>query len=345
LSIKHLVSAALLAGLSFAACGPRAQPAEAPAKDVVTLNYQPYISFGAFFVGEEEGCFAEQGLELRYVPVARSMDSLSAVAQGDLDVLSGYLSIGLLNAIASGAQIRMVADKGHVDPARPPQAALLVRRALAEKGVLEKPEKLRGLRLALDYNVLETMMTERALARAGLTLDDMEIVKLPPAGRITALANGTVDISLEGEPWIARALKAGSAVIWLTDNDLIPGYQCFYVAFGPSLLRDRPEVGRRFMIAYLKSVRRYNQGKTDANVEVVARRTKLDPDLVRQAGWPAIRSDGMIEPQSILEFQNWAFSKGLLNRKLETDEFWDPSFAQHADRLLNAGQPSVGGDG
>ena len=53
------------------------------------------------------------------------------------------------------------------------------------------------------------------------------------------------------------------------------------------------------MIAYLKGVRQYNQGKTDRNVEILAKYTEMKPEEVKQSCWIPMRSDGMIDPSRV----------------------------------------------
>jgi NitT/TauT family transport system substrate-binding protein len=90
------------------------------------------------------------------------------------------------------------------------------------------------------------------------------------------------------------------------------------------------------MVAYLKAVRQYNQGKTERNLEILAKHTRLDRDLLMQACWPSVRDDGQINIQSILEFQDWAVKKGFLDSPVKMDQFWDPGFIEHANRVMEA---------
>ncbi|MFC2023722.1 ABC transporter substrate-binding protein, partial [Chloroflexota bacterium] len=95
-----LVCLALLALflLSCAIPGAERQPELVKLK-VLKLAY---LSFAPFFIAEEEGFFADQGLEIEFVPFKRSSEAIVPLVQGELDVLAGTLSFGLLNAMARG---------------------------------------------------------------------------------------------------------------------------------------------------------------------------------------------------------------------------------------------------
>ena len=52
--------------------------------------------------------------------------------------------------------------------------------------------------------------------------------------------------------------------------------------YGPAFLDKDPELGRRFMVAYLQGVKQYNEGKTERNLEILQNYTRLDRDLLKQ---------------------------------------------------------------
>ena len=60
------------------------------------------------------------------------------------------------------------------------------------------------------------------------------------------------------------------------------------------------------MVAYLKAVRQYNEGKTGRSLDIVAKATGLERELLTEACWPRLRDDGRTNIESILDFQSWA---------------------------------------
>ena len=296
----------------------------------------PYLSFAPFFIAQEEGYFADQGLQIEFVKMKTSAEAIPALAQGELDVAAGTIKTGTLNAMARGAKIKVVADKGYIAPTGCTSTALMARRALAEAGELDGPAELQGRRIAIEPPTLEGYYVEKLLNTAGLTLDDVETVDIPTPAELEALEKGTIDLTGTSEPWVTRILQAGHGVIWMPAQEVIPDLQWALIAYGPTLLDDNPDAGRRFMVAYLKAVRQYNQGKTERNLELLAEFTGLEQELLTQACWLQFRHNGEINVQSVLDFQAWALEKGFLDRVVTEDQFWDSSFIEHANEVLGA---------
>ena len=90
------------------------------------------------------------------------------------------------------------------------------------------------------------------------------------------------------------------------------------------------------MVAYLKGVRRFNEGKTRRNIEILAKYTGLEPALVESACWTPFREDGRIDVNSVLEFQRWALANQLVDKPMTAKEFWDPRFVEYANDVLAA---------
>jgi ABC-type nitrate/sulfonate/bicarbonate transport system substrate-binding protein len=331
---QYVLRGCLLIALLLGACTPFVMEQGPPETVTLKVLALPYLSYAPIFIAEEGGYFAEQGLEIEFIENLRSAEAVPALAQGELDVASPIITFGLLNAMARGARIRIVAGKGYLAPEGCAYGALVARRALVESGELHGPAQLQGRRIAMTTASFEDYLLEKLLNTAGLTLEDVEPEDIPAQVHLEALEKGTIDLAAMGEPWLTRALQAGHGVLWMPFEQVIPDFEYASIVYGPTLLDENPEAGRRFMIAYLKAVRQYNQGKTERNLEILAEHTGLDQEFLRQACWPAIRGSGQINVQSVLDFQAWAVEKGYLDSPVAKDQFWDPSFAEYANEVL-----------
>jgi hypothetical protein len=74
----------------------------------------------------------------------------------------------------------------------------------------------------------------------------------------------------------------------------------------------------------------YAEGKSAANVAVLARHTGLEPGLVERACWMPLRADGRIDTPSVLAFQRWAVERGYLDAVEPVERFWEPRFVDAA---------------
>jgi len=331
-----LITVAAIVGLSLAGCGGGDNATPAGGLTKIRASQAPYFNYAPYFIAQDEGFFADEGLEVEFVDLLQSSQVLAALVNGEIDVASHTPDPGLFNMIARGARIRIVAGRGYVGDGPPAACAILARKALADDGVLTDPARLRGLRLVTTERNAYAFLYEKALASRGLTVDDFDLRVVPVPARPALLKNGGLDLVSAGEPWVTRLLETGTVVRWIADYEVAAAFQLSYVAFGPSLLGGNPEAGRAFMRAYLRGVRQYNEGKTERNIEIIARHTRLDPAFLRRLGWTLIRQDGRLNVESVQEYQAWAEGKGLIDRLLKPEEFYDPSFAADAAAAIKA---------
>lgn len=300
------------------------------------LVYMPYITSAPFLIAEEEGFFASEGLQIEFVKVGDAMEALPSLIKGEVDVLGEAIYPAFLNAMARGAKIKFVADRGYLPPMGCTYAAILARRALVEEGKLSSISQLKGRRVAAkQVSAVVVYFLEKVLVQSGLTLADVELVSLPTPMRLEAFAKGTIDITFGFEPWLTQFLKGGHATIWKSVQQLIPNFQMGLLLYGPTLLEKNSEAGKRFMVAYLKAVRQYHRGKIERNIEILAKHTGLDRELLKKCCWPVFRDNGQINIESIVDFQSWALEKRFLDKEVPPDQFWDPSFIEYANKVLS----------
>lgn len=335
-----LVSALLLCAV-LPSCERADPPEDGGARPALRVSYLPHLSFAPFMVGREEGYFEQEGLNVEYVDLKRSAHGVAALAQGDLDVLSGFLSVGILNAIRENAGIKIVACKGYAAPGGNSYNVILAREDLGPPGELTA-DRLRGCRVLTGVDSFQAPFTAGFLARWDLSLDDVKASRIPAPAQLAAMAQGDADLAATTEPWATRILDAGHAYVIARAGDVVPGFQYGYVAFGPGLLEDGREAGRQFMVAYLRAVRRLEQGKTERNLHIMEAASGLDRDLLTRATWPSFHSDGRIHVESILEFQDWAMKRDLLAAPLEVGDFWEPAFVDYASAALRGGPTPAG---
>lgn len=302
---------------------------------VVTL---PFITFAPYYIAQEEGFFREQGLEVEFVNMSGNAEILPALASGQVDVSSGLLSAGFLNAIARGGNIRIVSDKGYVDPKGCINWALIGRKDLVESGELDEPAQLKGKTiLSVDGTWLEYYLA-KLLELGGLTTRDITKTYMNSPEVLEAFNQKQLDLAVNSEPWVTRFAEAGHVPVLTSAEELLPDATGAVMVYGPNVMGENQEVGVRFMAAYLKAVEQYNEGKTDRNLEIISSFTELEPDFLEKMCWPAIRSDGALNIESVLDFQSWAIEAEYLDSEIPVEQFFDPAFLEGATNLLEAGR-------
>jgi NitT/TauT family transport system substrate-binding protein len=260
----------------------------------------PFLALAPFFIAQEEGYFAEQNLDVEFVKIKENV-AFTALARGELDVWSGMMAIGSLNAIQRGSHIRFVAPRGSFAPDGCPFLAMIARKTLVDSGQLERPAQLKGRNVAWYRGSVEEYFLDKVIQKDGLTVDDFTRITIPPPADMGAMEKGTLDLTVAGEPWVTRLVRSGRGVLWVPVQDAIPGFQF-------------------------------------SDLEIIAKYTRLDKPLLEKACWPQFRNDGRMNIQSIKDFQDWAVAKGYLDRALPEEAFMDSSFIEHANKVLDKKQ-------
>jgi NitT/TauT family transport system substrate-binding protein len=295
----------------------------------------PFIAMAPFYIGLDEGYFSDQNLNVELVNFATQPDTIGALISGQIDVVAGQTSAGLFNLIARGADARIVADKGYIDANSCDNIALIANPGTIPTGGVVTGDMLRGKKLDFVQGSWNEYLADKLLATVGLSTTDFEHVDIPSASEIKAMESGQIDLVVQNEPWVTRLLADGNTNVLRPPSQIVPGSESAITMIGQKLIGQNAEVGNRLMVAYLRAVRQYNEGKTDRNVAILSKYTQLDTELLKQMCWPAMRSDGAVNVDSLLDFQQWAMNKGLQQTALTREQMWDPSFVTTANQRLS----------
>jgi NitT/TauT family transport system substrate-binding protein len=289
----------------------------------VRMNLSMSMSYAPLVIAKEEGFFTAEGIEAELVTVDTS-SALLAANTGELDVFSGAVRAGLFNMILKGIPLRVVADKGHSSDVPCSFDAMVAPVKSAER-IRAAGGSLKGERVSVARGGLSEYLLDLLLAQRMTSRSEVQFVDLPQ-GANASFRQDIDAVRHLPEPHLSDAIREKRVEVIATGEALSPGHQNSVVAYGKRLLHDDPELGRRFMRAYLRGVRRYNEGKTPRNVEILSRFTKLPPDVVRRSCWLTISSDGRIRPDAVQRILDWSRKRGYLDGDIRVDQWWDPRF-------------------
>ena len=315
-----------------AACGGRGDSGPAGPTRLRVL-VQPFMSHAPLLIADAEGYYAEQNLAVEFVRLSDPNNAMPLLLDGGIDVLTGGPTPAILNAMSRGLRVRAVAEKGYLRKEGCSRAGLVIQKNLITAANGGVP---RIRRISLDKAPQQLYLVEKMLMAAGLQLKDLDQRFVLHAPELDALADGALDAALVGEPWLTLNLERGHVVQWVRAEDVLPDAQMSFVYFGPSLLNADPDIGTRFLIAYLKAVRQYEEGKTERNLQLLARVTGDGEDMIHKMCWPAFVLDGRIDYTALEDFQAWAVERELVENVVTESQFWDPTFLNAANRALSA---------
>jgi NitT/TauT family transport system substrate-binding protein len=308
--------------------------AAGPQLTTLKVAYRPLQTWGPLFIAEKEGFFARQGLRIEWVPDNGGSEGLPPLIAGQMQALPTGASAGFFNAAARGEMVRMVADKGYIEPGSKLFASLVVRKDLAGT-VIKTVADLKGKRIAINSvgNPSHYLLT-KLLARVGLKIEDIDLHRLPTTSAVAGLQNRSLDAIMVPEPWITQTIEQGTGVLMVKSGDIAPNEQVGFVIYGPDLLQRDRELGRRFMVAYVQALHQYAKGPTARNVAIVAEATDLSADIILKGGWQAMFVDGHIEVDKLRRFQDWLYDIGMITVRSPISNLVDTSFLDYANSVV-----------
>ncbi|MBI2371400.1 MAG: ABC transporter substrate-binding protein [Deltaproteobacteria bacterium] len=322
----RMIRLACLAILTFGlTCGVASPLQGAGPIKVGTL---PVISSAPLFIGQELGLFKEEGLEIELVEFASGAKMMSPLATGELQVAAGSSSAGLFNAIAGGMDLKVVADKGQAR-AGYNYSLIVVRKDLAASGAIREVKDLRGRKIAVAARgIFAEYLLEKLLAQAGLLLNAVELVGLSPPNMVKALHSKAIDAAVAVEPWGTRSEAEGVGVKAFTaELDRLEPHQTGMLMVPGAFLRQRPDDARRFMRAYLKGVRYFNQrGLKDPGMSrLLTKYTRVPEEIIRASVPFYLAEDGRLLKESLADQQEWYARKGLVKERVSIERMVDES--------------------
>ena len=224
------------------------------------------VSDSGVYIGLERGYYRELGLDLNVETVPDPNTIVTLTSANQLDVGGSGVTANPFQAATRGIPVKLVADKGQQRTGFG-YYPLIVRQALYDSGQLRTFADLRGRQVGkLSRCDSQDPQLERALERGGLTRDDVELRYMSFPDMNAALANGALDATWQVEPLATLAEASGIAHRLAGGDEIYPNQQLAALYYGPDFAA-RTDAAQRFMIAYVRSLRDYN----DAFVRNVGR--------------------------------------------------------------------------
>jgi len=307
----------------------------------VPIGISPVMSSAAMFIAVEKGYFEEQNIQPMINPFkASGAKMVPFLATGQLFVGGGNVSAGMYNAIANDIPIRIVADKGTVSPGHG-YLALLVRKDHIESGRYKSEKDLKGMTMAVTAKgVSQQIVTERYLKKAGLSLKDIKLVTLAYSDMMIALANQSIDATVQIEPFVAVAVDKGFAVRVAGNDVIYPNQQSAVIMMSPVFLEKHPAHAKGFMIAYVRGLRDYNdafekgKGKQEV-ISILTKYTRIRDQKIYDSVVPVgLHPDGLVNIKSLKDDAQWYFERGYLKSMPDIDSIVDLTLMDYAVKQL-----------
>jgi NitT/TauT family transport system substrate-binding protein len=327
------VAAALALGPALASAQSGPAPKPLPKRETVKMLVSSAVeAYAPMYIAKELGEFAKENLEVEYVNVPQN-DAMLVLTRGQGDAWNNAPTAAVFNAIAQGAEIRMVAP-GQFIPPGTKQGVWVTKAFLAGKPYTPALLKGQTIASAVGAGSSTSYYIALELEKAGLTMKDINFRPLPAADIVVALENGAVSFGVVNSPHNQKIdQNKVEFVFGLQSNVSIGG-----LFFGPRLLKERRDIGEAFMRAWVRGVRTYLQGDYHENAKVVDALSKamsIPAATIKQGRSLVFPADQPMVPGMMDKLQAaYAAAPGILSyqQSLPEDRIVDRRFLEAALR-------------
>jgi NitT/TauT family transport system substrate-binding protein len=320
----------------------------APQTTAQTLHVG-HVSTGSdvgIYVADKKGYFKEEGITVELTAFTTAANMIAPLGAGQLDVGGGTVAAGLYNAAARDIHIKIVADKGTIKPGYI-YSSLVIRKDLVDSGRYKSLADLKGMKAAVSgYGTGNAATLNAALVLGGLKWSDVDTVELGFPQQMAALQNKGIDAGVLNEPLMSVAVKDGVAVKDKRDAEIYPDHQVAVMLFASDFMQKRPDTAYRFMRAYLRAVRDYNDvlkdghfaegAKADEIIRILIAETPVKNVAVyRETAATAIDPDGTVNVASLRKDLAYFKEQKLIDKPdITADSMVDMSLVDRAVKEL-----------
>lgn len=316
----------------------------ASAADKVNIAISNSTADFAILIAMKKGYFTEENLDVNGIVFDSGGKMIAPLGTGEIDVATGSASATLFNAVARGIKIQVVSGNGNARPGYGHQI-LIVRKQHADSGRFKTFADLKGMKVALPGpGTGATSTINQGLKTVGLTFKDIEPVYLAYPLHVTALSNGAIDAGLTTEPAATYAVQQGIAVRVTSNDTYYPNSDATHIIFSNVFSEKRPDVGRRFMRAFIKGMRFYDgalkddglKGRNaDEVISILTSSTNLkDPAIYRIMNTQGSNPDARLNRESLRTDFEFYRTQGWIEGKVDFESAVNTSAADQALKEL-----------
>ena len=295
----------------------------------VRLGWGPWISDTPVFVAMANGYFESEGVKVETESFSSGAKMMGPLTIGQLDAASGGVTAGLFNAVATGADVRVVADKGQGRPGYD-YVHLVIRKDLVEGGRFKGPKDLPGLKLSVNAKgLIQEYILAKYAESGGVAWKDLDVTAIAPPNFNAALRNKALDGGVQAEPYGAYAESEGLGIRILAADKVkaLERVQIAFIMLSGKFIREQPSLARAFVRAYVKGIQYYNQKtvKDPEIVSIISRYSKVPEGAIRAAIPAYTDNEGRVDMESMAAVQDWFHAVGAVKQKVPIEKVVDLS--------------------
>ncbi|MCX6070085.1 MAG: MetQ/NlpA family ABC transporter substrate-binding protein [Chloroflexi bacterium] len=311
--MKRLVLLIILVAASLAACTP------APAQTtILRIGVLPILEALPMYVAQSQGYFAEEGLQVEFVPAASAAERDQLMQANQIDgMINDLVAVLLYNR----DQVQIVVVRfARTASAEDPNYRIL---ASGQSGITSV-DGLRGVPIGVSEGTVIEYVTDRLLQAEGLKAEEIEIVAVPKIpDRLALLESGEIQAATLPDPLSSLALQAGATLI--IDDTSHPEYGTSVLSFRKEIIDQSPDALRGFLCALQKATAEVNADPGQWSM-LLTENSLVPAPLIGSYQLPEFPSASVPSEAQYADALDWAITRGLLTGSAGYADAVDGSF-------------------
>jgi NitT/TauT family transport system substrate-binding protein len=323
-------AAAFMLLLGGVACGSGKGTSGATTGAKVTLAFSAWPGWFPWQVAQDQGLFAANGVDVELKYFDNYLDSLTALATGNVTANSQTLNDTLISISAPGASkqtIVLVNDNSTGND-----------QIIARDGIATIAD-LKGKTVAVEQGTVDHFLLLLALRKAGLKGEDVTVKALPTADAAAAFKAGQVDAVGAFAPFTSTALERPGSKALATSNDF-PGAIPDHLVFAATFVAEHPTEVQAVVKTWFDTLAWIAKNK-DKAIGIMADKAGVSPEEYRSydAGTTIFTRDQNLAafakgttPANLdyqaVQISDFLVATGLAPAKPSLDGLFEPKFVQ-----------------
>jgi NitT/TauT family transport system substrate-binding protein len=306
--LKHnwwqVMTVILILTLSLTACGLAPQTEDTHLK----MGLLPILDTLPFYVADQEGYFAAQGIQVEFVPVKSAQERDALMQAGELDgMLNDLISTGLFNRDA--AQIKVVATARRSYP-EAPQFRVLA----APDSNISSVQDLADVPIGVSQNTVIAYITDRLLEAEGLSPDHIKILEVTAIPvRFEQLMANQIQAATLPDPLGQGAMAAGAKLV--VDDSHYGQYSLSVLSFSAAAVQQKPNTIKKFLKAWNQAVGDLNSHPEQFS-DLLIEKGRVPESIQGSYRMPPFPAGEVPSQEEWQDVVNWLLDKKLIDKPL-----------------------------
>jgi NitT/TauT family transport system substrate-binding protein len=268
----RVAAVAVAATLALSACASGGASSDSSSGETkVTMATQPWLGYGPWYIADEKGYFADEGVDVTLTNFMTDADMTAAFAAGRVQ-FANAASHSALKFMEQGLDVTIVLML---------DASLTADAILADSSI-DTVADLKGTSIAFEEGSVSNLLLGYALEQNGLSLDDITPVPMGPSEAATALIGGSVPSAVTYEPYISEAEANSDDFHTLYTAAEKEGLISDVLVVDNKFLKENPEAVQSVVNAWGPAIDFY-KSDTDEARKIIATNVGSDVDALSSA--------------------------------------------------------------